>query len=155
MILECNNCRIEFADNRIKCLYTYLGKKNTWVITLGEGLSCNEHVLIPDHIQEFQYEVIDTFSKSFVFQTAIIYYILKDDSNPIELCRLCVIDETKLTRETKSYQFATEILKGISSFYEIPFVFKHSVEKKDESLVAIFILLILIGFTLLACVIAF
>lgn len=155
MILEYNNCRIEFVDNKIKCLYTYFGKKNTWFITLGEKLSYNEHVLIPDNIQEFQYEIIDTFSKSFVFQTAILYYILKDDSTPIELCRLCVLDETKLSRETKSYQFATEVLKGISSFYEIPFVFKHSIEKKDESLVAIFILLLLIGFTLLVCLMAF
>ncbi|MNF06880.1 hypothetical protein D3C80_2069270 [compost metagenome] len=66
---------------------------------------------------------------------------------PIEFFRFCVIEEeTKLSSQTKSYEFANEILKTITEKYNIPFSFKYYVEteRKNKNLNALLILLMIL-----------
>ncbi|MCC9062301.1 hypothetical protein [Flavobacterium piscisymbiosum] len=153
MKLSYNNCKIEIAEEKIKCEYLYLAnKKIDWEITLAEKIiyqiNSKEIILIPEEIKEFQFEIADISHRSSnLSQEAVIYYLKKGEFEAIEFFRFCVIEETKLSSQTKSYEFANEILKVISNKYDIPFSFKYYVEtKKKRDAISYLILLIIFSF---------
>ncbi|MHC0439434.1 hypothetical protein [Flavobacterium sp. 3-210] len=131
-----NNCKIKITEDKIECNYLYLGYKEiTWEVFLAENLiyqfNSKETILIPEEIKEFQFE-IEERSRA-VIQEAVIYYLKKHESEPVEFFRFCAFEkESKLSSQTKSYEFANEILKVISTKYNIPFLFKQYVETKNK-----------------------
>ncbi|MBF4486852.1 hypothetical protein [Flavobacterium sp. CSZ] len=138
MTLSYNNCKIEITEEKIECEYLYLfNKEINWEIALDEKIiskiKSKEIVLIPQEIKEFQFEIEDIPHRSSnLSQVAVIYYLKKGEFEATELFRFCVIEETKLSSQTKSYEFANEILKMISNKYNIPFSFKYYVETKRK-----------------------
>ncbi|WPO79957.1 hypothetical protein [Flavobacterium sp. KACC 22761] len=130
-----NNCKIKITEEKIECDYLYQGYKEIkWKISLAENLiyqfNSKETILIPEEIKEFQFE-IEERSRA-VIQEAVIYYLKKNAFEPVEFFRFCALEETKLTSQTKSYEFANEILKVIAAKYNIPFSFKQYVETKNK-----------------------
>ena len=159
MKLSYNNCTIEIAEEKIECEYLYLAnKKVNWKITLAEKIiyqiNSKEIILIPEEIKEFQFEIADIpHRSSHLSQEPVIYYLKKGEFDAIEFFRFCVIEETKLSSQTKSYQFANEILKVILNKYDIPFSFKYYVETKRKRN-AIFYLFIVIIISILLAILA-
>jgi|GEM_PF-5426101 len=159
MTLSYNNCKIEITEEKIECEYLYLAnKKIDWKITLAEKIfyqiNSKETILIPQEIKEFQFEIEDIHHRSSnLSQEAVIYYLKKEETEAIEFFRFCVIEETKLSSQTKSYEFANEILKIISNKYNIPFSFRYYVEskRKRDALSYLFLVIIIsILFAILA-----
>jgi hypothetical protein len=153
MRLSYNNCKIEITEEKIECEYLYLAnKKIDWKIALTEKIiyqiTSNETILIPQEIKEFQFEIEDISHRSSnLSQEAVIYYLKKGEFEATEFLRFCVIEETKLSSQTKSYEFANEILKIISNKYNIPFSFKYYVEtKKKRDALSYLIVLIIFAF---------
>ena len=134
MILSHKNCNIKISDEKIECEYLYLNNKNIhWELFLSEKLQFEEIILIPEEIIEFQFEIEDRQHKGyFVTQEAVIYYLKKNELEAKEFFRFCAYEETKLSSQTKSYEFANEILKMISNKYSIPFSFKYYVETEKK-----------------------
>lgn len=155
MTLLHKNCKIEINNDNIECEYLYLANKTIhWKLFLSEKLQFQKIILVPEEIAEFQFEIADVSHKSFLTQEAVIFYLKKNETMPIEFFRLCVIEEeTKLSSQTKSYEFANEILKTISQKYNIPFSFKYYVEtkKKEKNLnvLLIFLMILLLVFLLI------
>ncbi|WP_433829044.1 hypothetical protein [Flavobacterium anhuiense] len=154
MTLSHKNCQIEITSDKIECEYLYLANKTIrWEIFLNEKLQFQKIILVPEEIAEFQFEIADVSHKGFLTQEAVIFYLKKNETMPIEFFRFCVIEEeTKLSSQTKSYEFANEILKTISQKYNIPFLFKYYVEtkKKEKNLnvLLIFLMILLLVFIL-------
>lgn len=154
MTLSYNNCKIEITEEKIECEYLYLANKTIkWKIDLTEKityqLNSKEIILLPQEIKEFQFEILDIPHRipSNLSQEAAIYYLKKEETEPIEFFRFCVIEETKLSSQTKSYEFANEVLKVISKGYNIPFSFKYYVEtKKKRNALSYFFVVIIISF---------
>ncbi|KQO29750.1 hypothetical protein ASF10_04360 [Flavobacterium sp. Leaf82] len=153
MRLSYNNCKIEITEEKIECEYLYLAnKKIDWKIALTEKIiyqiNSNETILIPQEIKEFQFEIEDISHRSSnLSQEAVIYYLKKGEFEATEFFRFCVIEETKLSSQTKSYEFANEILKIISNKYNIPFSFKYYVEtKRKRDALSYLIVLIIFAF---------
>lgn len=148
MELSHKNCNIKISADKIECEYLYLANKAIqWELFLNEKLKFKEIIVIPEEIIEFQFEIEDIQHKGyFVTQEAVIYYLKKKQLEAEEFFRFCVFEEAKLSSQTKSYEFANEILKIISNKYNIPFSFKHYVEteKKRKGLNYFLILFILI-----------
>lgn len=148
MLLLHKNCKIEISEEKIECEYLYLMNKTIhWEISLKETLKLNEIVLFPDEIIEFQFEIEDRSQKGHnLTQEAVIYYLKRNEKELVEFFRFCVIEEVKLSSQTKSYEFANEILKAISNKYNIPFSFKYYIEtkKKRKGLESLIIMLMII-----------
>ncbi len=152
MLLLHKNCKIEITDEKIECEYLYLMNKTIhWEISLKETLKFKEIILIPEEIIEFQFEIDDRSKKGHnLTQEAVIYYLKKNKKEPKEFFRFCVIEEIKLSSQTKSYEFANEILKVISHKYNIPFSFKYYIEtKKKRKGLEYLLMILIIGWLLL------
>lgn len=148
MTLSHKNCKIEISDEKIECEYLYLSNKTIhWEISLNERLKFQEIILIPEEIIEFQFEIEDRSHRGYhLTQEAVIYYLKKNEIEPKEFFRFCVIEEPKLSSQTKSYEFANEILKTISQKYNIPFSFKYYIEtKKKRKGIEYLLLILMIG----------
>lgn len=134
MVLFQNNCRVEINEEKIVCDYLFLKKERNWTILLEDKLvyqsKSEEIILRPQTIIEFQFEIIDPTNRS--PYTAVIYYIAKNEEEPIEFFRLSISQRIELTSKTKVYEFANEILKFISQKYNIPFSFKYYVETEKK-----------------------
>ncbi|ESU22808.1 hypothetical protein FLJC2902T_32470 [Flavobacterium limnosediminis JC2902] len=147
MILSHKNCNIKISNEKIECEYLFLANKTvSWEISLNERLKFQEIILIPEEIIEFQFEIEDIHHKGYYqTQEAVIYYLKKSEAEPKEFFRFCVIEETKLSSQTKSYEFANEILKAISKRYNIPFSYKYYVEtkKKRNGMIYLFAMIII------------
>ncbi|TPG36342.1 hypothetical protein [Flavobacterium pectinovorum] len=151
-LLSYNNCKIEITEEKIECEYLYLANRTIkWKIALAEKiiyqLNSKEVILLPQEIKEFQFEILDISHKALnLSQEAAIYYLKKEESEPIEFFRFCVIEETKLSSQTKSYEYANEVLKIISMKYNIPFSFKYYVEtKKKRNALSYFFVVIIVS----------
>jgi hypothetical protein len=151
MILSHKNCKVEINDEKIECKYLYLNSKTIhWEIYLDEKLKFQEIILVPKEIAEFQFEIEDVSHRIFFTQEAVIYYLKKNEIEPKEFFRFCVIEEPKLSSQTKSYEFANEILKTISQKYNIPFSYKYYIEtKKKRRGMETLLIILLIGALLL------
>ncbi|KGO78788.1 hypothetical protein IP98_02913 [Flavobacterium cauense R2A-7] len=146
MILSHKNCEVKISNEKIECEYLYLANKTIhWELYLNEKLKFKEIILIPEEIIEFQFEIEDRHHRGyFLTQEAVIYFLKKGEAEPKEFFRFCVIEDTKLSSQTKSYEFANEILKTISIKYNIPFSYKYYIDTKKKRNGIVYLLVIII-----------
>ncbi|MCR4030440.1 MULTISPECIES: hypothetical protein [Flavobacterium] len=153
MILSHKNCTIEITDEKIDCEYEYVRSKTiNWELFLNEKIQFQKTILNPEEISEFKFEIEDVSHRTFYTQEAVIYYLKKKEKKPIEFFRFCVIEKPKLSSQTKSYEFANEILTNISEKYNIPFSFKLYIETKEKEKklsIALFLIIVIVGIFLL------
>jgi hypothetical protein len=139
MKLEFDNCQVFIQDNNIDCKYEFvLGRKVHWTLQLDQNLVFNDgsqtKSFESSKIKEFIFEIDQGIQKAHnLSQIAKSYVIFYDSSEPIELFELCVREELKLTKSSKSYEFAEEILKKLSKCYNKPYSYKLYVETKKKS----------------------
>ena len=96
MILDFDNCKVELSANQISCSYLFkLNQRIEWEILSTDKIHYIEEKLErtfnPEKIQEFIFEVQTDAKKAHnLTQVAVAYVVEKNQSNPIELFRLCV-----------------------------------------------------------------
>lgn len=138
MILFHDNCKIEINEDKIDCEYEFIfNEKRNWTLILGKKLNyksnTQEIILLPSEIQEFVFEIESSTQKAHnLTQQAVLYYTKKGEQEPKEFFRFCVRENQKRSSQTKSYEFANELLKFISQKYNIPFSFKYYVERRGK-----------------------
>ncbi|WP_040479784.1 hypothetical protein [Mariniradius saccharolyticus] len=139
MKLKFDNCELLIDDNLIDCKYEYLfGKKIHWTIELEQNLIFKDKRRIKSfetsEIKEFVFEIDQRIQRAHkLTQIAKAYVVLKNSIDSIELFDLCVREELKLIKSSKSYEFAEEIIKKLSEHYNKPYSFVLAVETKKKS----------------------
>ena len=127
MKLEFDNCKVLIEDSYIDCNYKFiLGEKIHWTLQLDQDLIFNGNnetrSFESSNIKEFLFEIDQEIQRAHkLTQIAKAYIILVDSSEPKELFQLCVKEKMKLSKNSKSYEFAEEIIKKLSENYHKPY----------------------------------
>lgn len=139
MNLKFDNCELLIEDNLIDCKYEYLlGKKIHWTIELEQNLTFKDKTKTKSFetsgIKEFVFEIDQRIQRAHnLTQIAKAYIIIHDSTDPIELFEFCVREEMKLSKSSKSYEFAHEIIRKLSERYDKPYSYKLSVATKSKN----------------------
>lgn len=139
MKLKFDNCELLIEDNLIDCKYEYLlGEQIHWIILLEKNIIFKDKKQTQSFetsgIKEFIFEIDQRIQRAHnLSQIAKAYVVFEDSTTPFELFELCVRQEMKLARSSKSYQFGEEIIRKLSERYNKPYSYKLSVETKEKN----------------------
>jgi capsule polysaccharide export protein KpsC/LpsZ len=139
MKLEFDNCQVLIEDNHIDCNYEFvMGRQVHWTLQFDQNLIFKDgsqtKLFEISKIKEFIFEIDQGIQRAHNFsQIAKSYVIFYDTSEPIALFELCVRQELKQSKDSKSYEFAEEIIKRLSKRYNKPYSYKLCVETKKKS----------------------
>ena len=138
IILDQAGCKVKISGDNIYCEHPHGASTTNWQITLlTDQLIYTQKkerkVLQVASIKEFQYEMDELGSKSGVSIAALVYIVTHTDDDPKRLFILGTHERFTYSNQTQAYAICTEVLQHIGQRYQIPFIYKLSIDTKEKN----------------------